>query len=369
MKSMRPSEGRIGGAPLDEHRGHVDAPFLAMMWFRRRWFEALCFGAGLVVLAGTLWVTGIDGLVRDLSRIGWGLVVVVLIESLSVLLNTAGWTLAFPPGERAEGGARLLGLRLAGDAVNYLTPSATVGGELLRIRLLDGLGPSSVTWASVGVAKLGQTVAHLRFVFLGLTLLLPRFTRLSPWIGGLLGIGVAVLAGGTLVRLVGRGLWATLGGITHQLALARFLPRRWADPGRQMDLALRRLGGARVVAVLGCFLWGWAVGAVEIYVILAWVGAPVDWQTALALEIGSVLIDGILFFVPAKVGTQEGGKVLLFAMLGLDPARGLTVGVIRRIRELTYAGSGLAVLAWLTVAEEPGVGSRATLSARGGRNV
>jgi hypothetical protein len=139
-----------------------------------------------------------------------------------------------------------------------------------------------------------------------------------------------------------------------------------------MDRALRRLGGARVVAVLGCFLAGWAVGAVEIYVILALVGGSGDWQTALALEIGSVLIDGILFFVPAKIGTQEGGKVLLFATLGLDPARGLTVGVVRRIRELTYAGLGLVVLAWLTarpVAGEPGAGTRAALTPRGRQNV
>ena len=63
-----------------------------------------------------------------------------------------------------------------------------------------------------------------------------------------------------------------------------------------------------------------------------------DWQTALALETGSVILDGMLFFVPAKVGTQEGGKVALFAALGLSPARGLTVGVVRRIRELAYAG-------------------------------
>jgi hypothetical protein len=48
------------------------------------------------------------------------------------------------------------------------------------------------------------------------------------------------------------------------------------------------------------------------------------------------------------VGTQEGGKVLLFATLGLDPARGLTVGIVRRIRELVYAGLGLAALGWLT---------------------
>jgi len=340
-------------------------------WLRRRWFEVVSLGAGLLILAGTLRVTGIDELARDLSTIGWGLAVVVLIEGLSVVFNTAGWAFAFPPGERTVGGGRLLGLRLAGDAVNYLTPSATIGGEVLRIRLLAGLGPSTVAWASVGVAKLGQTAAQVGFVCLGLALVLPRFTRLSPWIAGLLGISLAALAGAGLVRLVSRGLWATLGGVTRRLALVRFLPRTWADPGRQMDVALRRLGGARVVAVMVCFLAGWAIGALEIYVILAWVGAPVDWQTALALEIGSVLIDGILFFVPAKVGTQEGGKVLLFAMLGLDPARGLTVGVVRRIRELTYAGLGLAVLAWLTTrpAAVEEAGARAALSPRGEQNV
>jgi glycosyltransferase 2 family protein len=335
-------------------------------WLRRRWFEVASLGAGFLILAGTLRVTGIDQLARDLSTIGWGLAVIVLIEGLSVVFNTAGWAFAFPPGERTVGAGRLLALRLAGDGVNYLTPSATVGGELLRIRLLDGFGPSSVTWASVGVAKVGQTASQVVFVCLGLALVLPRFTGLSPWIGGLLGGGVAALAGSGLVWLVGRGFWTTFGGVAGRLALARFLPRSWADPGHQVDLALRRLGGFRVVAVLGCFLAGWAVGAVEIYVILAWVGGSVDWQTALALEIGSVLIDGIFFFVPAKIGTQEGGKVLLFAMLGLDPARGLTVGVVRRIRELAYAGLGLAVLAWLTtrpVAGEP------TLRPHGGQNV
>ena len=62
----------------------------------------------------------------------------------------------------------------------------------------------------------------------------------------------------------------------------------------------------------------------------------------------------------------------LFALLGLDLARGLTVGVVRRIRELTYAGFGLAVLGWLTIctaAREPGTRFRAALGARGRHNV
>jgi hypothetical protein len=57
-----------------------------------------------------------------------------------------------------------------------------------------------------------------------------------------------------------------------------------------------------------------------------------------------VTIDGILFFVPAKAGTQEGGKMLIFSLLGLDPAKGLSLAIARRIRELTWAG--IALLIW-----------------------
>jgi hypothetical protein len=178
----------------------------------------------------------------------------------------------------------------------------------------------------------------------------------------------AVVTGAAFVRTVGRGFWATARGALGRVRLTRLLPPSWTEPGRDLDAALARLGPWRTAASLACFVLGWAVGAAEIYLILRWVGDAVDWPTALALETGSVLLDGMLFFVPAKVGTQEGGKVALFAVLGLSPARGLTVGVVRRIRELTYAGLGLVALAWLSArssADASGVGP--PLTARGTR--
>jgi Lysylphosphatidylglycerol synthase TM region len=321
---------------------------------RRRGLELACLALGAAILAGTLWAIGIENLIRDLRLIGWGLGVILLVESLSVVLNTGGWALAFPRGERTVSARHLLAARLAGDGVNYLTPSATVGGELLRVRLLGRQVPASLRWASVSAAKIGQSVAQAVFIFLGIALVVPRLAGVSPWIGrqagaaAVLGLAAAVLAGAAFVWAVGRGFWATMRGALGRVRLAGLLPASWAGPGRDLDLALGRLGPWRAAASLGCFVAGWAVGAAEIYLILHWVGSPVDWPTALALETGSVLLDGMLFFVPAKVGTQEGGKVVLFAALGLNPARGLTVGVVRRIRELTYAAVGLIALAWLS---------------------
>jgi uncharacterized membrane protein YbhN (UPF0104 family) len=118
--------------------------------------------------------------------------------------------------------------------------------------------------------------------------------------------------------------------------------------------------------LLACFVAGWTVGALEIYLILRAIGVAVGWKMALALETGAVLIDGILFFVPGKVGTQEGGKVVLFAALGLDPVRGLTVGVVRRIRELAYAVLGLLALGWVSTRAGAGSVLRPTPASSGG---
>jgi glycosyltransferase 2 family protein len=327
---------------------------------RRRGLELLCLALGTIILASTLWVIGVESLLRDLRLIGWGLAVILLVESLSVLVNTGGWALAFPRGERRVSAGRLLASRLAGDGVNYLTPSATVGGELLRVRLLGHQMASSLRWASVSAAKIGQSVAQAIFILLGLALIVPRLAIGSSWLGELdatIAVGAlvtAIVLGVVFLWAVARGFWATFRGALSGIGLAGLLPPSWAGPGRDVDLALRRLGSWRAAASLGCFVLGWAVGAAEIYLILAWLGGPVDWQSALALETGSVLLDGLLFFVPAKVGTQEGGKVVLFAALGLHPARGLTVGVVRRIRELVYAGIGLLALGWLSAGSSGG---------------
>ena len=282
--------------------------------------------SGLAVLAGTIWVVGIDILVRDLRLIGWGLTAILLVESLSVVLNTGGWALAFPAGERTVSARRLLAARLAGDAINYLTPTATVGGELLRVRLL---GARRAGDPALGVGERGQG----RSVGGPGRLHPPRARPGRPATHGALPVartGSRREPPSWPARRRSRPACVRLD------RRSRASGRRYAvrspacgssgsfpPPGRDRgETSMRRSpdwarGGS--AASLGCFVLGWAVGAAEIYLILRCVGDAVDWRTALALETGSVLIDGMLFFVPAKVGTQEGGKVVLFAALGLSP--------------------------------------------------
>ena len=61
------------------------------------------------------------------------------------------------------------------------------------------------------------------------------------------------------------------------------------------------------------------------------------------IEVLSSMIDGIFFMVPAKVGTQEAGKTAIFVLLGLPAQTGLAFGIVRHIRELSWASLGLAL--------------------------
>jgi len=91
-------------------------------------------------------------------------------------------------------------------------------------------------------------------------------------------------------------------------------------------------------------LAAWQIGVVETLLVLRLLGRPVRVAQAFAIEVLAVAIEGILFFVPARLGALEGGRVAACVAVGLDPAAGLTLGVVRRARDLFWAVPGLVLI-------------------------
>jgi hypothetical protein len=129
-----------------------------------------------------------------------------------------------------------------------------------------------------------------------------------------------------------------------------------ADPWQQIDDnvfgSYRRRPGDMALSIL-CFVAGWSIGIAECAFILALLGVKTGWTTIVAIEALSVLVETALFFVPGKIGTQEGGKYFIFLSLGLNPATGFSFGLTRRVRELAWALTGLVVLAVFQRGKEP----------------
>src|SRR5215470_16402520 len=135
-------------------------------------FERISLAIGTLLFVGLLYRAGLGAVAGNLRQLGWGFLVIFAQEGLAILAYTLAWRRTLPPEQRTAPPFRsLLSMRLAGDAINHLAPSAVVGGELLRVSLLRRYVPASTALASVGLAAMAQFFAQLLFIVLGIPFL------------------------------------------------------------------------------------------------------------------------------------------------------------------------------------------------------
>ena len=286
---------------------------------------------GAVVLVVLVWRLDLPRVWTLLVAAGWGLPLIVGQEVVAHMLNALGWRWASHPRQAAAVPLRrLLALRVAGDALNYLTPSGTLAGEVGRTAMLKLNHTTGTEAASVIVAKVTQTLGQALFI----------------------AVGVVVYARGELL-FVAPPLWATALGmvaLAGVAAVATVAVRRMSAAGRLPHVGplivayiKRHLGRFMMSTLLFAAAYAW--GAVEAYLICRSLGLRLSGSTIMAIETLSAAVDGVLFMVPAKIGVQEGGKTAIFAALGLAPSAGFAFGLVRHLRELVWAAAGLAMCA------------------------
>jgi glycosyltransferase 2 family protein len=310
--------------------------------------ERLVLTSGIILFCFLVARLGADNILANLRMVGWGILLIIAAEILSFLANTLGWRAAFSSQETAPSFGQLLLARIAGDGVNYLTPTATMGGEFVRVRMLQGQAPVPSLAASVLVAKLTQTVGLLVFVSCGLLAVIDELRLPSSVNWGILAslVAFAAIVGGLLFLQRRSLLTPALDFAVRRLRL-KFLAR-FRPPLEQLDAEMARVhreSSFRIFLSVGIFALGFAQGIIDTYLIIWFFGIPVSLKLAMAIEVLRVVLNNLTFFVPLRAGTQEAGQALAFAMLGLSAAQGLAAGVIYRVRELAWAFIGLAIMA------------------------
>jgi len=307
--------------------------------------------AGLICLLLLVRSIGLSTLLNNLRQISWCILLVIAAEMIGDVVNTYGWRCLFPSTERIVPFSALYGIRLAGTAVNAVTPTAMVGGEVLKALFLKKDLPLSAGLASVISAKLSLLLGQAVFVLIGLftflhRLLLPQQVKVAMIAVFLL----LVLGSLWFFRMQRNGLFAWLFRLAERFGLPSSTLVELRAKTATIDDKLVNLHATRgsdfARSVLFHFL-AQGFGALQIFLLLFWLAVPADFFTCIAIESFSLLIDGALFFVPGQVGTQEGGKVLIFTAFGFPASTGLTVGIALRLNQLVLILFGLTTLAVL----------------------
>ena len=284
-----------------------------------------------------MWEIGIATLVTELRKLSWRLPLILLPQVVTNLFKTEAWRLAFP--RRRPRFGLLFPVRLAGEAVNETTPTATMGGDALKAYLLVRAGagvPIEEGFVSVVVAK--TTLVASLAAFIGSAFAFAwAFGDVSSSMLVLLAVLSLYMAASTagfawaqrrgMFRMGGRALaWIGLG-------------ERVAVGADRLDAGLRwfyRERRGQAAAVFGLSFVGWATGALETWLMLDLLDSPVSLLTALMIEAGATGVRAVGFLIPGSIGVLEGGIVGIFALLGLGSGTGLAFSVARRFREAVW---------------------------------
>jgi hypothetical protein len=85
---------------------------------------------------------------------------------------------------------------------------------------------------------------------------------------------------------------------------------------------------------------GFALGTIEIYLVVRFLGVPISPLVAFAIGALGTAVKFFSFMVPASLGALEGGNMAIFAAFGLGGAVGLTYTLVRRLREIVWIAAG-----------------------------
>jgi putative membrane protein len=300
--------------------------------------------AGLAVSTALIAYHSFAAVGRAVWGIGWGLGLIVGLHFLAVALCGIAWRVLFVH-EQPVNTNLLIILRWIRESINTLLPVARIGGDIAGARLLVHRG-TSVSMAGAGIVadRTVEVFSQFFFALAGFVLVLMKegvHHDLTQW--AILGImvvfpmliafllaqrmGLLRIAEKAVLKLVGR--W----GVTPDSESVGIHDAVWTIYGNG-----RRLASASFLHTLG-----WLIGAVQIWIALKFMGHEVGWANAFIIESLSQVVCTAAFIMPAALGAQEAGYMVVGRLLGVPPELGLALSLVKRLSDILTGIPGLLV--------------------------
>ncbi|HEX6973635.1 MAG TPA: lysylphosphatidylglycerol synthase domain-containing protein, partial [Vicinamibacterales bacterium] len=301
---------------------------------------------GVILFAGTLYYINFRLAFGTIRRLGYALPLALVFSGLWHLARTWAWAWCFPQ-PRTVSFLRLARVRLAAEAFSYLTLRG-IAGEPLKVVLLGDRVDARQATAAVALERLAYLIGTTVIVGVGSILALIALPLSRPWfrVFRAFAIAATVVSIFSGIVIAGRGtyLQSMLGGIDALFGTSISTGRvsRFVSAVERQMLELVRGNPLRLAVLLVATLAAYACMALEAWVILRGVGAPISPVGALAVETFSRVASFASAFIPANLGALEASSLAAVAAVGAVGG-GAALALARRLRGLFWAGLGLAI--------------------------
>ncbi len=304
------------------------------------------FLVGLAFFLYVLKRTGWSTLAGGFHRLGWFLLLIFALSGLKYVVSAFAWAAAFLPEER-QSWRRLFGARLAGEALNYLSIAGPLLGEPVKASLLRGVrfvpGLASTLLETTVNGMAATLVAVTGLVLLVLSGGPGHVTRYASAAAIVI---LSALVFGFLYLLKRRAPFLTASyrrlSRIPKLSSEQLGEKLAMIEERMHQLSFEKPGRFAAIFLLSFATQGLAL--LEIYVVLFALGVSLSFASILVIEGFTKIAKAVFFFVPTRIGADEGSSAGIFALLALSPSGGVLLALARRLRALFWSAIGLGFL-------------------------
>ena len=313
--------------------------------------------AGTALFAWLIWTVGPAEIWGGFRQIGWNLGWILLLGGLRFAVRAAAWSLCIEPPHKLPL-AHAFNAVVCGDALGNATPLGPIVGEPAKIACVRDRVPVAAALTALAIENVFYSLSVAAMIAAGAVALLfvgasaggvevpaalQQFSEatvaaivlLFAAAGWVLWRRPAVI--GTLLRARHRTPGAPAHGWTSTIDRLRAIEREVFTFASRRRSALAPL----IVLELTFHTLGVAEKHLALWLILP---SPPSLLTSFIVETADRFITVAFKFVPFQVGVGEVGTGLVTQILGLGPAPGITLSIVRKARMGIWSLVGTVLL-------------------------
>ena len=315
-----------------------------------RFFACL---SGLGLLGYLVLRTGPAVVWRQVQAVGWGIALIIILGGLSQLIKTWAWRQTFTSDISRLSWRRSFGTQLVSDAMGQLGLAGKLVGEGVRVSLVRSAVPlsSGISAGAIDGLLHSFTAALVTVLGISATLLVAPLSGTWRIYASVVSAVLLAAMGFSVVAVASQ--WPLAAKATRAIGRLPLLhdwissKQEIIDSAEQNLLTFHREAPAAFWASLLLNLSWHLLAALEVFVILRFMGARVAFVGAFVVEGLTKVINLVGIFNPGNVGTYEGGSMLIAKILGVPGTAGLTLALCRRARIIFWAAIGAMCLAMM----------------------
>ena len=324
---------------------------------KRHILPVLAAAGGLVLFGYAVRRAGVGEILDGIRQVGWGLLPILGLAGARFLVRACAWRLCMPaPRSGDEQGrphgrlpvAQAFTAFVAGDAIGNLTPLGMVASEPMKVFLTRHRLATRESVAALATDNLLYAASIAAMLTLGVIVALATVPLSLAWRDGAIVALIAGAIGLVITARLMRGTWREESGARP--------PWRARLAGlRRAVLAFSTEQPGRLLQVVLLDLSFHALAVLEIFLTLRWLlgdRSPTLAQ-AIVFETLNRVVTVAFKFVPFRVGIDEALSGGLAPVMAIQPVAGVTLAVVRKVRNLAWTAIGLLFIAAHPAHAEP----------------